>query len=146
MIVLALGACDAPRDRPREPTSDEPLEVAPPPLIDDTPAPLGLPPPGSYEVLDALTRMLVPVPTEGDCSYLAEDDPGASFGAILAPYVRDADTREVTCVPAIGGFQCRVSLVKSTGGEDEEYGIFLDVHVDAAHAIEPRSIVCQLAG
>lgn len=149
-IVLALTACSS-RDRERSEerfssTADEPLEIAPPPLIDDGPTPLGLPAPQTYEVLDALTRLMIPVPSLGECAVLAGDAPGEPLGAILAGYVRDADTREVACVPAPGGFQCRVSLVKSTGGEDEEYGLFLDLQLDAAHAIEPGSIVCEIAG
>ena len=147
-ILLALTACGS-RERAEERTSStayEPLEIARPPLIDDAPTPLGLPAPQTYEVLDALTSLMVPVPSEGECAVLAEDGPGEPFGAILAGYVRDADTREVTCVPAPGGFRCRVSLVRSTGGEGEEYGLFLDLQLDAAHAIEPGSVVCQIAG
>ena len=148
LVAVALLASCGPRDRdpPRERVSDEPLEIAPPPLIDDDPTPLGLPAPQTYEILEGLTSLLVPIPTEGECALLAEDEPNAPFGAALAPYVHDADAREVVCMPAIGGFQCRVSLIKTTGGEDEEYGVFLDVHVDGAHVIEPRSITCRFAG
>lgn len=149
VTILALTACssrDHAREEPTSSTADEPLEIARPPLIDEGPTPLGLPAPQTYEVLDALTRLMVPVPSGGECGYLAEDAPDEPFGAILAGYVRDADTRDVTCVPAPGGFRCRVSLVKSTGGDEEEFGLFLDLQLDAAHAIEPGSVVCQLAG
>jgi hypothetical protein len=147
-LLASLSACGSGE---REPAAEppparvaEPLVVAPAPLIDDLPSPAGAPP-RAEDVLDSLTRLLVPVPSAGDCAYLAEDQPGASLGAVLSPYVRDADTREVACVADGDGFRCHVSLVKSTGGEDAEYGVFLELRIDRA-GIDPRSIVCTLAG
>lgn len=157
-MVVAPGPLieEAPRELAPPSASDEGPTVVPPPSPSDVvppPSPrdeapssaVERPAPRTREVLAALRRLVDPPPHESGCEVVM-DDPNASLASALAPFMRAADLRRVNCSPAGEGFLCYVSLVKHTGGEDEEWGVILELQLDAAHAIDPRSIRCDFAG
>lgn len=100
--------------------------------------------PTAEEVLAALGALTAT--PEGTCAEILED-PDMSLGAMFSAYIRDAETKEVSCTPgATGGFRCRVQLVNNRGGEGGEWAIFVELALDGNRTIDPTSITCDFAG
>lgn len=131
-------------DTERSRTDDpEALEIAPPPLLHDTPIAIALLAPNEEEVWSRLSAIDTVV-RNGECEYLSED--GAAFGATLASYRESAEERNFGCEPETGGFRCTMDLRRHSGGEGVEFAVFLRFRIDAEKVIDIASIECGLAG